>query len=156
MPIYSLKEFQHIMATDNRISGLRGYRTWIDEFDEMYEKYEREGKLMSKGNEYIFKVKDQTEVDIERIARENPCNEMILVISDGTDGIVIMVDDHFNTMRHIIDCGHTWHEGSYICRRALKANIQNYIDAYNKAKAEPKPKPKQTVRVKTFGDTLPF
>ena len=48
MPIYNLKKFQHIMATSSEVSGLKKDKIWIDEFDEMYEKYEREENIMPK------------------------------------------------------------------------------------------------------------
>ena len=108
-----------------------------------------------KSNEYIFKVEKWSQIEERRIARENPSKEMILVIPDSAnDRIIVMVDNQFNAQCRIIS-EHYWLLDAFICRYDDKINTQNYIDAYNKAKAE-KPKPKITVKVKTFGDTLPF
>jgi hypothetical protein len=157
MPIYNLKEFLRIMANNKRISGWRGYRTWIDEFDEMYEKYERE-ELMSKekSNEYIFKVENTSQIDVERIARENPNKEMILVIpEDDNADVYLLIDLDFQRRHEIVKTPLIIRTAGYYSSCISKASIQKYIDRYKKASSE-KPKPKITVRVKTFGDTLPF
>jgi len=116
---------------------------------------EPEEEFMQKSNEYIFKVEKWSQIGERRIVRENPHKEMILVIPDSAnDRIIVMVDNQFNAKSQIIS-EHYWHVDGFICYYDDKANIQKYIDAYNKAQAE-KPKPKITVRVKIFGDTLPF
>jgi hypothetical protein len=143
MPIYSLKEF----------------------LDTYVINHEGEGKLMPKEkgsefttkiatSEYIFRVENETEVDIERIARENPNREMIVVLPEGNDAY-LLIDLDFQRKHKIIVSPIIIHTTGYCSSCINKASIPRYIERYNKAKAE-KPKPKITVRVKTFGDTLPF
>lgn len=130
-------------------------RPFAEPDEELIEELEEELVPKEKGNEYIFKVERWSQIEEKRIAKENPNSEMIVVIpSSDNDRIIIMVDNQFNDQHRIIS-DHYWHEGGFVCRYDTKINIQKYIDAHKKAKAE-KPKPKQTIRVKIFGDTLPF
>ena len=107
---------------------------------------------MPKGNEYIFKVENESEIDIVRIARENPNKEMILVIPEGNNSdVYLLIDLDFQRKHKIAVNPLTVYTTGYCSTCISKVSIQKFIDAYKKARAE---KPKQTVRVKTFGDTI--
>lgn len=121
-------------------------------------KAEPEEKPMPKEmTEYRFKVVRYDDIDIKRIASENPYSELIIVIPDEFDDkIIVYVDSNFQE-RHPVIKENLWHESHYTCHYNVKSAISSIIERYKSLKAQDiKVKKRHTITVKCFGNTLPF